>query len=64
MDVAIGAHRRRNRDEHRADQQIAGDFLGPGRRIVERVAGKELVEDVGRQHPEERERDPGFQRVA
>ena len=32
-----------------ADQEIARDLLGPRRRVVEDVAGEELVEDVRRQ---------------
>ena len=47
-------------DEGDADQHVAGDLLGPGGRVVEHVAGDELVEDRQRQQPEEAEGDPAL----
>ena len=55
--------RSRDADEDHADQEVAGDFLGPRGRVVERVAGEELVEDGDREDPEEKERDPGLEGV-
>src|SRR5207248_10088289 len=63
VNVTVGAYRGGDGDEHRADQQVAGNLLGPGSRLVEHVAREELIEDVARQDPEERERDPRLQRV-
>src|SRR5215813_5894057 len=61
--MAIGPYGGGYCDEDRADQEITGDFLGPRGRVVERVASKELVEDVGREYPEESECNPGFEGV-
>src|SRR5207249_2238166 len=57
----VVAHSPRERDEHDADQEVARDLLGPRSRAVERVTREELVEDVGGEHPEEDERDPGLE---
>ena len=40
VDVAVGAHRGGDADEHRGDQQVACDLLGPRRRVVEEIAGE------------------------
>src|SRR5215510_6773718 len=38
VDVPVGAHRSRHRDEDRADEEIARDLLGPRGRVVQRIA--------------------------
>ena len=64
VDVRVPAHAHRRADEADDDQQVAGDLLGPRRRVAEHVAGEELVEDVERQQPEEGEREPVLPAVA
>ena len=63
VNVSIEPHQVRDADEDHADKKVAGDLLGPGGRVVERVAGEELVEDGDRENPEEKERDPGLEGV-
>ena len=63
VDVPRAADGGGNAHEHRADQQVARDLLGPCRRVVQHVAGEELVEDVEAQQPEEGERSPILEQV-
>ena len=39
-------------EERHDDQHIAGDFLGPGKAVIEHVAGEELQENDHRQSPQ------------
>src|SRR5258708_1195616 len=63
LNVVVLAHVARRADECDRDQQVARDLLGPRRRVVERVAGEELVEDHDREHPEDGERGPVLEAV-
>ena len=63
MDMPRAADGRRNSHEHRADQQVARDLLGPRGRTVQHIARKELVEDVEAQQPEESKRRPVLDQV-
>ena len=58
VDVARAPHRGGNAHEDRAHQQVAGDLLGPRRRVVHHVAREELVEHAQAEEPEEAERQP------
>src|SRR5258708_3654039 len=50
-------------DKHDAHQAIGRDLLGPGVAVIEDIAGEELQEDAQRHDPEDRKRDPIFERV-
>ena len=49
--------------EYGADEQVAGNLLGPRGRAVQHVAREELVEDVESEQPEENERRPILDQV-
>ena len=63
VDVPRAPGRRRDAHEHRADQEVARDLLGPRGRVVQRVAREELVEHAQPEQPEEAERDPVLDHV-
>src|SRR5574343_535056 len=60
MDVVVFGYANRGTREDGGDQKVTRDLLGPGGRVVERVAGEELVEDRGAQQPEKTQGGPGF----
>src|SRR5918993_1728070 len=63
LNVIVLAHTDRCADKRDADQQITGNLLGPGRRVVQCIASEELQKNDTRQRPEKHERDPLFKTV-
>src|SRR5205814_3629146 len=53
LDMAVEPNQIRDADEDHADEEVECDFLGPGGRVVERVAGEALEVVVGCEHTEE-----------
>src|ERR1044072_2786867 len=57
-DVGVAPRHHRAADEHDPHQAVACDLLGPGKAVVEDIAGEELQEDDEGERPEDRKRDP------
>ena len=58
VDVAVAPDRQAAAEEPHAHQEVPGDLLGPGERVVEDVAGKELQKDDDGHGPEEGQGHP------
>src|SRR5438132_709605 len=63
LDMVVLAHVHGGADEGGGDEEVARDLLGPRGRVVQRIAGEELVEDDERQHPEDAEGRPVLEAV-
>ena len=58
VNMVVLANANRGPYKHGSNEQVAGDFFGPTRRIIERVAGEKLQENNTGQAPEQRECKP------
>ncbi|MNJ60382.1 hypothetical protein D3C77_561050 [compost metagenome] len=62
--MAAGPHAHGSAQEHHADQAIHRQFLGPGKGVVQHVAGEKLQEDQQGHHPEYAQANPVFRLIA